>query len=149
MSRINQAGLDLIKSFEKCRLKAYLPTKKDKWTIGWGHTGDDVEEGDTISQEQADELLEEDLIDAEDAVDKLVDVAINENQHAALVSFVFNCGEEALETSHLLKHVNAEEWEKAADEFLKWDHQGGIVVPGLLRRRNAERELFLRETDEE
>lgn len=139
---MNKAGLDLLKSFEGCKLKAY----KDivgVWTIGYGHTGADVKPGMTITQVQAEELLDKDLEKFEDGVDVLLQVNVNENQFAALVCFAYNCGLGNLKQSTLLRCINKHNSEQAANEFLRWNKAGGVEVPGLTRRRKAERELFL------
>lgn len=141
--KTNQAGLDLIKSFEGCRLTAY----KDQggtWTIGVGHTGSDVFEGLTIDQEQADDLLQDDLARTEDGVNALVTCKhLSDNQFAALVCFTYNVGIGNLRASLLLRCVNMGNLNDAAGQFERWDHVKGISNPGLLRRRQAERALFL------
>lgn len=140
--KINQAGLDLIKSFEKCKLSAY----KDAvgiWTIGWGHVGTEAKPGVVITQQRADELLVLDIGKFESQVSEIVKAPINENQFSALVCLAFNCGINNIRTSHLIRYVNESNYLKAADEFPKWDHAGGKELPGLLRRREAERALFL------
>jgi lysozyme len=143
MSReINQAGLDLIKSFEGLRLDAY----KDivgVLTIGYGHTGADVTEGLSISEDQAQDLLKTDLARFEAGVEEAVTSDLTDNQFAAIVSFAYNLGLGNLRSSTLLKLVNAGNMDSAADEFPKWDRAGGQVSEGILRRRNAERDLFL------
>lgn len=144
MAELNDDGLNLIKSFESLRLTAYPDpgTGGDPWTIGYGHTGPDVTEGMTCDQDQADAWLQEDLQSAIDGVTKLVTSDINDNQFSALVSFAYNCGLGNLKTSTLLKDVNTSNFDAAAQEFLKWDHANGQVMPGLLRRRTAESNLF-------
>jgi lysozyme len=142
MRKINEAGLKLIKEFEGCKLKAYL-CPAGVLTIGYGHTGD-VKEHHVITQHQADVILMDvDLPRFEEFVAAWCP-NISDNQFAALVSFAFNLGLGALGRSSLLKHVQAGRYEKAADEFLKWKFAGGKVLPGLVRRREAERALFLR-----
>lgn len=140
--KTSQAGVDLIKSFEGCRLKAY----KDivgVVTIGYGHTGDDIYENQIISQDEADQLLLDDLCIFEKGVTSFVSCPLTQNQFDALVSFSYNLGLTALKTSTLLKKLNNEDYGEAADEFLKWDKAGGVVVPGILRRRQLEQALFL------
>lgn len=143
---VSQAGIDLIKSFEGCRLKAYPdPGSADghPWTIGWGTTRG-VSEGMEITQEQADELLAEDVGAVAKQVNGLVKVAVNQNQFDALTSFAYNVGATALASSTLLRLLNKGAGEAAADEFPKWVHGGnGETLPGLVRRRAAERSLFL------
>lgn len=144
MSRqINQAGLDLIKEFEGCRLEVYLD-QKGLPTVGWGHRTD-MSVGTTISQEDADTLLSDDLSRFEVGVEHAVAVDPTDNQFAALVSFAYNLGLGALRSSHLLTEFNAGNLDKAADELLKWCHLGTEEDAGLLRRREAERSLFLKE----
>lgn len=139
--KTNQKGIDLIKSFEGCKLKAY----KDivgVWTIGYGHTGKDVVAGLEISQERAEELLKQDLCTFEEGVTKLVKKPIGENQFAALVSFSYNLGLGNLGKSTLLRCINKGNPKDAVPEFLKWVKAGGVEVAGLVRRRKAESELF-------
>jgi lysozyme len=143
MSRsIQEPGLRIIKHFEKCRLKAYLPTPDDVPTIGWGHTLG-VELGDTCSQEQADVWLKEDCQDAENAVNYYVRLPITQNQFDALVSFVFNIGGPRFRASTLLRKLNSGDYAGASAEFPHWRLQKGKVLNGLIKRRAMERELFL------
>ena len=140
--KINQAGLDLIKRFEGCRLTAYL-CPAGVPTIGWGHTGD-VKLGDKITQHQADVILTDvDLVKFEEGVERLAgDCVASSNEFSALVCFAYNVGLEALAKSTLLKKLKLGERYHAANEFLKWNKAGGKVLPGLVKRRVAERELF-------
>lgn len=135
---VKEAGLDLIRRFETCRLKAYLCPSKI-WTIGWGHTRD-VREGDSCTQEQADAWLSEDVEEAEHAVLQAIEVPVTDNQFAALVSFTYNVGVAAFMRSNLLKKLNR--GEDPSEEFLKWVYGKGRVLPGLVKRREAERDLF-------
>ena len=151
--KTSETGIDLIKSFESCRLKAYPDpgTGGEPWTIGWGHTGREVKPGLIWTQQQADKALIEDLMQFEQDVNDLVKVNINQNQFDALVSFAFNVGSdidddtlaEGLGDSTLLKKLNAGDYHGAADEFPKWNKSDGKTLTGLIRRRAAERELFL------
>lgn len=138
---INDAGLKLIKSFEGLRLKAYQD-QIGKLTIGYGSTRD-VKPCELISEAEAEARLIKDCGYAESAVHGLVTVSINDNQLAALVSFVYNLGPTNLFRSTLLGLLNRGDYGGAADEFLPWDKVGGVRSPGLLRRRRAERALFL------
>lgn len=150
---ISPKGLELIKSFESCQLTAYPDpaTGGAPWTIGWGHTGPEVHPGLVWTQEQADQILADDLNKIEQAVSTLIKVAVSQNQFDALVSFAFNTGTdidadtiaEGLGDSTLLNKLNAGDFQGAADEFPKWDRGGGHVLRGLVRRRAAERALFL------
>lgn len=132
-----------IKEHEGLRLNAYLPTPKDKWTIGWGHTKD-VHKGMSITQAQAEKFLREDLQWAEEAVLNLVLVPLKQNQFDALVSFVFNIGEPQFRKSTLLRVLNNSNYEEAGNQLLRWDKQAGKVLPGLVKRRAKERELWLK-----
>jgi lysozyme len=138
---ISTNGLALIKRFEGCRLAAYQDSV-GVWTIGYGHTHG-VKSGMTITQEQADNYLRADANTAGADVSRLVKVDINQNQFDALTSFVFNLGAGALAGSTLLKKLNAHDVAGAGNEFLRWTHAGGEELPGLVKRRTAERALFL------
>jgi len=139
--RISQKGVDLIKHYEGCKLKAYRDIV-GVLTIGYGHTGGDVRDGQVITQDDAEALLRLDLERFERGVERVVKVPLTQNQFDALVSFSFNLGLGALKSSTLLKKVNAEDWEGVKKEFLKWDMAGGHHVNGLLIRRTAESFLF-------
>jgi len=130
----NQAGLELIESFEGLRLTSYQDSV-GVWTIGYGHT-QGVQPGQTITQQQAQAFLQQDLGVAEAAVNKL-GLTLTDNQFAALVSFTFNLG------AGNLNKLMSQGMAAAADRILLFDHAGGRVLPGLTRRRQAERALFL------
>lgn len=144
MRIISQEGLDLIKSFEGLRLKAY----KDSvgvLTLGYGHTNAAgpplVKSGMRITKEQAERILEEDLSQYEKAVEASVHTALNNNEYAALVSLCYNIGPGNFKKSTLVKHLNDGDRD-VRGEFLKWARAGGKVLPGLTRRRQAEYLLF-------
>ena len=141
---VNAAGLSLIKDFEGLRLEAYL-CPAGVWTIGYGHT-EGISRGQKITQDQAEKLLREDLARYEQAVSRLVRLPIGENQFAALVSFAFNLGESALASSTLLQKLNGGNHAGASEEFGRWVYAGNppTKLEGLVRRRAAERDLFLR-----
>ncbi|PXW42154.1 lysozyme [Klebsiella oxytoca] len=142
-------GIALIKGFEGCRLTAYPDpgTGGAPWTIGYGWTypvdGKPIKPGMKIDQATADRLLKTGLVSYENDVQKLVKVKLTQNQFDALVSFAYNVGSRALSTSTLLKKLNAGDNKGAADEFLRWNKAGGKEMPGLTKRRKAEREVFL------
>lgn len=143
MSRqLGAAGLALIKDFEHCELVAYQKFPGEPWTIGWGHTAG-VKPGDTCTQEQADAWLVEDCAAVVLWVDHHTPDDLTQNQFDALVSFGYNVGLGNEQHSTLIRDILAHQDAAAADEFLKWDHQGGKQVAGLTRRREAERALFL------
>jgi len=137
--RINAAGRELIKRFEALRLEAYL-CPAGVWTIGWGHTGD-VKPGQRITEHQAEAILDVDLDRFERRVAKVCPRA-TENQFSACVSLAFNIGEMAFQGSTLARKLNAGDVAAASSEFPKWNKSGGKVLPGLIRRRAAERALF-------
>ena len=142
--KISENGLNLIKSFEGLRLKAYKVSESEKYyTIGYGHYGADVKPGMTITKKQADELLKKDVDKFVDGVNKLLKVNVNQNQFDALVSFAYNVGLGALKASTLLKLVNKGAFKEASKEFDLWVRSGGKVLAGLVRRREKEKELFL------
>lgn len=139
-------GIELIKSFEGLRLTAYR-CAAGVWTIGYGHTGTVdgklISGGMTITAAKATVLLKKDLSYFEASVNACVTAPITQNMFDALVSFAFNVGAGALRRSTLLKKLNAKDYDGAADEFLLWNKAGGKVLNGLVRRRKAERTLFL------
>lgn len=143
--RFIEAGLKLLKSFEGCKLEAYQD-QKGVWTIGWGCTRD-VVEGLTIDQAEADFRLMNDVRSVSGRVMSLVKAPITDNQFTAMVCFAYNVGTGALRDSMLLQLVNAKRYQEAAEEFMKWSHitvdGQKIAVDGLLKRRKAERDLFL------
>ncbi len=138
---ISQRGLDLIKSFESLRLTSYKPTPNDVWTLGYGHTKN-VKEFDTCSIQQANYWLHEDCQSAVDCINKHVTSGINQNQFDVLVSWVFNLGCGHFLESTMLHKINAGDFKGAALEILKWNKQSGKVLPGLTKRRQAEKTLF-------
>ena len=138
--RIGTAGINLIKSFEGCVLTAYK-CPAGIWTIGWGHTKD-VYEGMSITQEEADALFLEDIKIYEDAVNNYVSkFNFNQNQFDALTSFAYNCGIGSLNSICSLNSIA----EIAAELPLYCNaYVNGVKtqLPGLVRRRQAELELF-------
>ena len=139
--KISAVGLDLIKEFEKLRLKAYFPTVNDVPTIGYGHTRG-VKIGDVCTKEQADKWLLEDVADAEGCIQRLVRQPLNQNMYDALCSFIFNLGCFNFSTSTMLKMINARDYVSAAKQFARWNKQGQVVLNGLVTRRAKEAVLF-------
>ncbi len=139
----SQNAYNLVKAFEGCRLEAYPDpgTGGEPWTIGYGSTVG-VTAGMVITQEQADARLERDMAAAAAAVEKYRAAPLNQNQFDALCDFVFNVGAEAFRTSTLLRLLNSRSYKSAAYEFGRWTRAGGRVLPGLVKRRAAERQLF-------
>ncbi len=140
--QINTAGLSLIKQYEGFSKTPYR-CPAGLWTIGYGHTSGVHEHTAAITEAEALELLRRDVRAAEQAVCELLTVEVNENQFAALVSFTFNVGHTNFAHSTLLARVNAEEFDAAATQFLRWVYAGGVPLQGLKNRRMAERQLFL------
>ncbi len=134
-------GLALIKKFEGCELEAYQ-CSAGVWTIGYGHTKD-VVEGMTITQEEAEQMLVDELHEYESYIDKYVTVALNQNQFDALVSWVYNLGPANLSASTMLKVLNSGEYEDVPAQMKRWNKAGGKVLEGLIRRREAEACLFV------
>jgi lysozyme len=140
--RINARGLALIKMYEGLSLRSYR-CPAGKWTIGYGHTDTALPEQE-ITEERADALLQLDLARFELAVARQVKVPLNDNQFAALVSLIFNIGELAFARSTLLKLLNAGELQAVPAEFMRWTKVAGADLPGLVRRRTAEVQLWER-----
>ena len=140
-------GTALIREFEGFVASAYLCPAK-VWTIGIGTTvypnGTKVKKGDKCTQAQALEYLQHDLKSFEKTVNDSVKVPLSQNQFDALVSLSYNIGSGAFKNSTLLKKLNAKDYVGAADQFHVWNKGGGKVLKGLVRRRDAERALFLK-----
>jgi lysozyme len=133
----------LIESWEGKYLTAYYDPVH-VITIGYGHTGPDVHPGQIITEVQADQLLSNDLHKFEISVTNLIaNSPTNQHQFDALVSFAYNLGSGALKGSTLLKYHLSKNYVAASKEFSKWDHAGGIVLAGLLRRREGEAQVYL------
>tara|TARA_B100001093_G_scaffold192641_2_gene185165 strand:- start:1343 stop:1750 length:408 start_codon:yes stop_codon:yes gene_type:complete len=126
--------------FEGCKLEAYK-CAAGVWTIGYGSTKG-VKEGDTITQEEAEQLLLKDVAVYEKAVTKAVNVLLEQNQYDSIVSWTFNLGGANLNSSTLLKRVNAQDWEDVPHQMRRWNKANGKVLEGLVRRREAEALLF-------
>lgn len=145
MMRPSPAAYDLIKQYEGLRLHAYQDSA-GVLTIGWGHTGD-VRRGQSITVHQAEALLALDIGIAAAAVNRHVEAPLSQNMFDALVSFTFNLGEGRLAQSTLLKKLNLRDYHAAANEFTKWTKAAvrgkKITLPGLVRRRAAERAMFV------
>ena len=138
--KISQEGLSLIKKFEGCKLESYR-SSADVLTIGYGHT-QGVFEGYKITQEKADELLQDDVCKFEVYVDYAVDSKLNQNQFDALVAWTFNLGPGNLRESTMLKVLNNGDYESVPREMKRWNKAAGKTLDGLIRRRLAESLLF-------
>lgn len=139
---INQAGLDLLKSFEKCRLAVYADQAGHP-TAGYGHRCDDLPLGSRVTPTQVEEWLIGDLERFEKVVEGGTKVALTPNQFSALVCFAYNVGGGAFLGSKLLRYLNAGDMAAAVAQWPRWNRAGGQVSLGLTRRRAAEQALFL------
>lgn len=137
---IASSGLELIKTFEGLELNAYKDSV-DVPTIGYGHTKG-VKMGQVITTDQAEQFLMKDVEKGEDAVNKLIKVPLNQNQFDALVSFTFNLGRGNFRKSTLRKVLNAGRYVEVPSQLTRWIYAGGEPLKGLLRRRQAEANLF-------
>lgn len=142
---LTEKGLEFLKSVEGFSSKAYWDVKG--WSIGFGHFMGANKLEDNITLSRGLELLKNDLAWAEKAVKNRVKVPINENQYAALVSFVYNEGEPNFASSTLLKKLNVSDYVGASAEFKNWNkvRKNGVLVAdsGLTTRREKERRLFI------
>jgi lysozyme len=143
MRQTSAAGLDLIRGFEGERLESYR-CPAGKWTISVGVTGPHVTEGMKITQAESDELFAAAIRTFETGINKMLLVPISQNQFDAIVALGYNIGLHNLQSSTLLKLLNRGEYSKAAAEFGRWSHAAGQLMPGLVKRRRAEAEMFLK-----
>ena len=145
--RTSNNGIRLIQEFEGLRLTSYLCSAGVP-TIGYGatyyHDGTKVKLGQTITRDQANQLLKDHLKEFEGAVIGLLNATkVNQNQFDALVSFCFNLGAGNLAKSQLLRFIKVNPNDpKIAAEFAKWNRAGGEVSTGLVRRRKKEAQLY-------
>lgn len=142
--KTSQRGIDFIKEFEGLELTRYV-CSAGKTTIGIGHVirpTDMIPE--TITESEADALLARDLERFEIAMLEAIEVEVNQNEFDAIISLAFNCGAHAIANSTLMKLLNGgASREQCALQFLRWDKANGKPLPGLTRRRQAEKDLFL------
>jgi len=150
MRKTNKSGIDLIKQWEGLYLTAYhgAADRPGLLTIGYGHTDaagpPKVYAGQKITEKEAEAILRNDLSGCEAAVERLVKVELNDNQFAALVSFVFNVGEANFRKSGLLRKLNAGDYGSVPSELMKWTTANGKRVQGLANRRAAEGGLWVK-----
>ena len=130
----------MIKHFESCKLTAYQDSV-GVWTIGWGHTAG-VKKGDNWTQDEANDILLNDLEKFEGYVNQYVKVPLTQNQFDALVSWTFNLGPGNLKSSTMLTKLNEKNYDKVPSQMKRWNKAGGKVLRGLERRRNAEAAMF-------
>jgi lysozyme len=139
--KVSEKGIAFLRDREDCRLSAYRDGG-GVWTIGVGHTGPDVHEGQTITQFEADELLRMDLED-HDISPLLGNAKTSQAQFDAMTSLAFNIGLEHFRNSTVLKRHKLGNPVGAANAFLLWHFDNGKSVAGLMHRRELERKLYL------
>lgn len=140
---INNAGIALIKKYEGLALKSYL-CPAAKLTIGFGHVGPDVFPGQQINEREAEQLLKGDLLRFEHGVEELLDgVPASFNEFSAMVSLAYNIGLGNFRKSSVLRFHKAGKKTLAANAFLLWVKAKGKPLTGLIKRRNAERALYV------
>lgn len=140
LRNVSAKGLELIKSFEGLRLKAYKAVPSEKYyTIGYGHYGKDVSKDMTITKEKAEALLRQDLENAIRNVNTYNSkYGFNQNEFDALVSFAFNVG-----SIHQLTALGTRSKKTIANKILQYNKSGGKVIKGLVTRRQKEHDLFV------
>ena len=143
--KLSKVGADLIKHYEGLSLVPYLCPAK-YWTIGWGHRINEQERiklVDGISMAEAMAIFDYDIAKFERGVSVLITHPLTQGQFDALVSFAFNLGLGRLQASTLRQKLNRGEISTASDELKRWVYAGGKKLPGLVKRRESERQLFL------
>lgn len=139
--KTSENGFNLIKKYEGLRLSAYK-CPAGVWTIGYGHTNN-VRPDDIITETQAAELFLRDVLDVEGAINRLVTKTLTQGQYDALVSFIFNLGSGRFAKSTLRRLINEGNFEGAAKQFGRWVYANEKKLPGLVKRREEERQLFI------
>ena len=140
LMKLGERGTEILKYFEGCKLTAYQDSV-GVWSIGYGHTKG-VYDGMTITQDQAEQMLLSELEEYEGYIENMVTVPLTQNQFDALVVWVYNLGPTNFRNSTLLKELNAGNYNAAGQEITRWNKAGGKVLAGLVKRREAEAELF-------
>ena len=153
---VGNNGISLVKSFEQCRLTAYKAVSSEKYyTIGWGHYGADVTANMKITQKEADQLFEIDVVKHEKYLNTFLlnnNIKVSQYQYDALFSFTFNLGNIWKSSEYptfklktiLLNGISGYTAAQIRTAFTNWNKSGGVVLAGLTRRRNAEADLFLK-----
>lgn len=143
--KMNAAGMRILKECEGLYLNSYK-CPAGVWTIGYGCTKG-IRPGMTITEAEAEEMLRKELIEFEKGVERILShIPLNENQFSALVSLTYNCGMEPItEGMTIRRKLEARDYRGAAEGFLLWNKGGGRVLPGLVKRREMEKKLFLTE----
>jgi lysozyme len=138
--KISSNGIELIKVFEGLELEAYK-CAAGVWTIGYGHIKG-VHEGMNITEDTANKMLMEELVEYENYIDQAVTVPLAQCQYDAMVSWVYNLGNGNLTSSTLLKVLNSGDYDGVPAQMMRWNKAGGKVLEGLTRRRQAEADMF-------
>jgi lysozyme len=146
--KVNAEGYALIKKFEGCRLKAYL-CPANVWTIGYGNTfyenGMKVKEGEVITQQRAEELAKFIIDQFAVTIEPFIQKPLNDNQFSACVSLAYNIGTSGFKRSSVFKKLNINPNDPTiADSFKLWNKGGGKVLAGLVKRREAEIQLYFK-----
>ncbi|HEY9834255.1 MAG TPA: DUF4231 domain-containing protein [Stenomitos sp.] len=143
--KMNAAGMRILKECEGLYLNSYK-CPAGVWTIGYGCTKG-IRPGMTITEAEAEEMLRKELTEFEKGVERILShIPLNENQFSALVSLTYNCGMEPItEGMTIRRKLEARDYRGAAEGFLLWNKGGGRVLPGLVKRREMEKKLFLTE----
>jgi lysozyme len=146
--KVNAEGYALIKKFEGCHLKAYK-CPANVWTIGYGNTFyenvDKVKEGDVITQARAEELAKFIIDQFAVSIAPFIQKTLTENQFSACVSLAYNIGTSGFKRSSVFKKLNINPNDPTiADSFKLWNKGGGKVLTGLVRRREAEIQLYFK-----
>ncbi len=147
--KTGDTGLNLIKGYEGLRMAAhYAPS--EQWSVGYGHTGT-ARHGMSVTEADAERLLRDDVTPIEQVLAETVRAPLNQNEHDALISLIFNIGEANWKRSTVLRKLNEGDKLGAAAAFEMWTRakvNGELVsLDGLVRRRAAEKSLFLMPTD--
>ncbi len=142
MQKLSDNGLEFIKSFEGFSAVPYLCPAR-VWTIGYGSTKGVTKDTPPMTQQEASELIAQEVVRYENSVRRLITVPLTQNEYDALVSFTYNLGGGVLQYSTLRMKINRSEKKEAAKEFLKWVYSAKVKSKGLMRRRLSEMELFL------
>ena len=141
MLQMSQTGIALLKHFEGLRLEAYQDSV-GVWTIGYGHTKHALK-GMVITEEEAEELLVEELPEYEGYVNDSCNVVLlQQHEFDALVCWTYNLGPTNLNSSTMLRKLNNGDYKEVPFQMKRWDKAGGKTLLGLARRRNAEALLF-------
>lgn len=148
MAKVSKNGLELVKKFEGFYEDAYLCPAK-VWTIGYGTTkysdGTPVKKGDKLSKDKATVLLEKQVNEHASTIEKYIAVALTQNQFDALASFQYNLGKDILKKDKaLLGYINKKDWQNTTRVMKLYNKAGGKVLAGLVKRRQAEVDLFLK-----